>query len=334
MLLHNLMEPMNRHSHQFRKHSRAGFTLVELLVVIAIIGMLIGILLPAVNGARESGRRVTCQNNLRQQGLGIQSFAQQYSEALPPIWLQGNLNPWENFSWRVAILPFIEEDARFDQLNQKLLPLDESNLPGATHIDIYSCPSSGSPRVINTLGPYEELGVGSTDYAAIFDVRSPYSTSIQTGVWYGASPPDAIAEHDIDSSVPGMAPEFSMVNPDSYSAEIRKIPSTFRRVRDGLSNTVLIVEQAGKPKRENRLGVPPIEAPGSATEGAWVTAEFASFAAKVNQDNHAGPFGYHSGASVVLCDGSVHFWPSEISDRVMFALLTREGSEIVGSNDW
>lgn len=334
MLILITLDPMQRRSNHSSPRILAGFTLVELLVVIAIIAMLIGILLPAVNGARESGRRVTCQNNLRQQGLGIQSFAQQYSEALPPIWLQGNLNPWENFSWRVAMLPFIEQDARFKQLDQNLLPLDERNLPGATHIDIYSCPSSGSPRVIRTLGPHEDLAIGSTDYAAVFDVRSPYATSIQTGVWYGAIPPDAIAEHDTDSSIPGMDPEFSLVNPDSYSAEIRKIPSTFRRVRDGLSNTVLIVEQAGKPKRENRLGVPPIETPGSATEGSWVTAEFASFAATVNKDNHAGPFGYHSGASVVLCDGSVHFWPSEISDRVMFALLTREGSEIVGSNDW
>ena len=125
-----------------------------------------------------------------------------------------------------------------------------------------------------------------------------------------------------------------VVNPDEFSAEIRKTPSTLRRVRDGLSNTVLLVEQAGKPRRESRLTADePVEE--QPTEGAWITAEYGSFfATGVNQDNHSGPFGYHAGATVVMCDTSVHFWSEGMAQEVMIALLTREGNEIVSNADW
>jgi hypothetical protein len=166
---------------------------------------------------------------------------------------------------------------------------------------------------------------------AVFDVSGPFPPHAQSGAWFGGAAPDSLVsatEADRAQFTPGMA-----VNPDVFSAKIRKIPSTLRHVRDGLSNTVLIVEQAGKPNRKSRLQVPTEgELP---TEGAWVTSEYASFfAAGVNQDNHSGPYGFHSGASVAMCDGSVHFWPREIAQEVMVALLTREGSEIVGDNDW
>ena len=311
---------------------KPAFTLVELLVVIAIIGMLTAILLPAVNSVRESARLVTCKNRLRQQALGIRSYAQNFSEALPAIWQRGETKPWENFSWRVTLLPYIEEDSRYDRLNQSLPPLDPKNRQAGGTMEIYNCPSSpGSPRVIRKLHTYDELELGATDYVAVFDVRGPFPPQAQSGAWFGGAAPDSLVsatEADRAQLTPGMA-----VNPDIFSAEIRKIPSTLRHVRDGLSNTVLIVEQAGKPNRKSRLQVPPEgELP---TEGAWVTSEYASFfAAGVNQDNHSGPYGFHNGASVAMCDGSVHFWPREIAQEVMVALLTREGSEIVSDNDW
>lgn len=313
------------------KRARA-FTLVELLVVIAIISLLIGILLPAVNGARESGRRLTCKNNLRQQALGLRSYAQQFTESLPAIWQNGNIQPWENYAWRVALLPFVEESGRFDNLDQSLPPTDSANAPLTGTLPIFSCPSSpSSPRIIRKLGPLEGLMLGSTDYVSVFDVRGATMPAVQSGAWFGAKSPEALPGDAL--LVEGDLAPTAAVHPDLYSAEIRKIPPSLRRVRDGLSNTVLLVEQAGKPEKRNSLEEPmETELP---SEGAWVTSEYASFfAASVNQDNHSGPYGFHSGATVAMCDGSVHFWPRTIATHVMTALLTREGSEIVNTKDW
>ena len=330
-----------------KKYSvRAGFTLVELLVVIAIIGMLVAILLPAVNSARESARLMTCKNNLRQQAIGLKSYAQSFPEALPAIWQRGNIAPYENYSWRVALLPYIEEQSRFDNINQDLPPLDPSNLRAAGPIDMFSCPSApGSPRVISQLHVFTDLALGSTDYSSVFEVIGPTQPRVQSGTWFGGEAPDSFQEDSlttVDMPTPG-DPEGGRIEPDFRSAEIRKIPSTFRRVRDGLSNTVLLVEQAGKPQRESRGGSTSLQSElddedglsDVSSEGAWLTGEFASYSnSVVNQNNHTGPYSYHNGVSVVMCDASVHFWASDISETVLRALMTREGSEIVSSDDW
>ena len=312
---------------------KRAFTLVELLVVIAIIGMLIALLLPAVNSVREAGRRTTCKNRLRQQALAVRSYAQQFEERLPPLWQKGANQRWETFSWRVSLLPHMEEKSRFDRIDQSVLPLDAPNLPVAGPLEGFGCPSSpGAPRVIRQFGGRDNLELGATDYVAVFDVRSP--DAVQSGAWFGGQSLDSIPGDDMADAMVPTAPESdTRVQPDVESAKVRKIPSTLRRVRDGLSNTVLIVEQAGKPTRENIYEQD--EEGHMGMEGAWITSELGTFnATAVNQDNHGGAYGYHNGATVAMCDGSVHFWSREISPVVMFALLTREGSEIVSDNDW
>src|SRR5262245_13760198 len=82
---------------------RAAFTLVELLVVIAIIGILVALLLPAINAARDAARRAQCKNNIRQCALGISAYTEA-NKSLPPGGVSSN-----NLSWRCYILPFIEE---------------------------------------------------------------------------------------------------------------------------------------------------------------------------------------------------------------------------------
>lgn len=332
-----------------QEDKRFGFTLVELLVVIAIIGMLVAILLPAVNSARESARLMTCKSNLRQQAIGLKSYAQSFPEALPAIWQRGDIAPYENYSWRVALLPYIEEQNRFDNINQDLRPLDPANLKAAGPIALFSCPSApGSPRVIRQLHTFKDLPLGSTDYASVFEVIGPTEPRVQSGTWFGGESPDAFfntADSNMTDAPMPDGPEGGRIEPDFRSAEIRKIPSTFRRVRDGLSNTVLLVEQAGKPQRVNKNGAGPQpefppgdpgeDVPDVSSEGAWLTGEFASFSTGVvNENNHSGPFSYHNGVSVAMCDGSVHFWASDISEKVLRALLTRDGSEIVSSGDW
>ena len=86
--------------------NRLGFTLVELLVVIAIIGVLVSLLLPAVQAAREAARRMQCSNNLKQQGLAIQNHHDVFKH-FPP----GGYNPWGAVgSWATHILPYMEQN--------------------------------------------------------------------------------------------------------------------------------------------------------------------------------------------------------------------------------
>ena len=131
-----------------RKSISSGFTLVELLVVIAIIGILIALLLPAVQAAREAARRSQCLNNLAQLGLAVHNYEAAY-EMLPP----GTLNPQGpirnvpkgyHMGWLVQILPFIEEQVTFQYVDFSVGVYDDKNKPVTqTEIAGFACPSDG-----------------------------------------------------------------------------------------------------------------------------------------------------------------------------------------------
>src|SRR6059036_1967376 len=93
------------------RHLRSAFTLVELLVVIAIIGVLVALLLPAVQAAREAARRAQCSNNLKQLSLALHNYENTHN-TLPPAGIDSN-----QMSWTVLLLPFFEQQALYDQFN-------------------------------------------------------------------------------------------------------------------------------------------------------------------------------------------------------------------------
>jgi len=275
---------------------RAGMTLVELLVVIAIIGILIGMLLPAINSVREAARLVSCQNNVRQIALAVLNYSSAHNERLPALWqtpapnLNPDPDPWRNFSWRVDLLPHLEQSALANSVDGNVLPLASDNLPSVSEVlAIFQCPSTpGSPRRVQSLGPdprrggFQDVWVGACDYSAIHDVANSEADAPLPAVWRSA----AGGPRQI-----GTVGDFEV---DRRSAAIRIEHGSFVSVLDGLSNTTLLVEQAGKPllydQSRNFDTVLP-------SEGAWATAELASFyAAGINQNNLTGIYGFHTGA--------------------------------------
>lgn len=138
---------MYRCSHYRRRPARdslphvAGFTLIELLVVISIIGVLVGLLLPAVQAARESARQMHCANNLKQHGLGLQQYCAQHKEFPAGARLHekdGELG----ISWCVLVLPYLELSHMYSEIN----PLPDGGAeywgPAQQIVDVYVCPSA------------------------------------------------------------------------------------------------------------------------------------------------------------------------------------------------
>ena len=169
------------------RSDRQGFTLVELLVVIAIIGILVALLLPAVQAARESARRTQCANNLKQMGLAIQNHASTHSGELPPG------NPGRSLQGLFSyMLPFLEEENAFAQLdlddeNAHHVASEEINPIRFLPVEAYYCPSFDSPQVFRSAGAGAyQLGAVTT-YQGVGGVLND-QVGIRTQSVYGALP--------------------------------------------------------------------------------------------------------------------------------------------------
>ena len=119
----------------------SGFTLIELLVVISIIGVLIALLLPAVQRAREAARRIQCVNNLKQMGLALHSYQDAYG-CLPSGYTYGPGFKWGGFGWATMILPGVEQKSLLNAANfDQPLWSDANTTVATTAINFYLCPS-------------------------------------------------------------------------------------------------------------------------------------------------------------------------------------------------
>ena len=212
-----------------RAISWSGFTLIELLVVIAIIAILIALLLPAVQQAREAARRTQCKNNLKQIGIALHNYHDTHS-CLPPmkIWADGidcpGGQPWDNtggYSWRVMILPFVEQSTMYNQINFSAIHAgfgctgsaaalgNISNKPIAG----YLCPSDSTPPII--------AGHAGTNYGAAI------SASAQTILAFGQG--SGTIPHE------RLAAVFQMNGNGPVKV-------TLTDIKDGTSNTIAVAE--------------------------------------------------------------------------------------------
>ena len=114
-----------------RRHRTLGFTLVELLVVIAIIGVLVSLLLPAVQFAREAARRTQCSNNLRQLGIAAHTM-NDTQKKLPSSIRPAGLTPLPRIAGLTFVLPFLEQSSIYDHYDQTINWYDAGNLPVTT----------------------------------------------------------------------------------------------------------------------------------------------------------------------------------------------------------
>ena len=189
-----------------------AFTIVELLVVIAIIGILVGLLLPAVQAAREAARQVTCQNNLRQIGLALQSYHQAHS-TLPTgciEWRDWRSPPTRRqFAWSALLLPFLEQGNVHAQIDFGL-PFDhpDNQAAAGTELDVYLCPSAVTPET-----PAQTNRRGRSDYGGL----------------YG---------------------EMLVDRPNDDGVFLYERSIAFHEVRDGLSMTLAVSEDVGGPDSE------------------------------------------------------------------------------------
>jgi prepilin-type N-terminal cleavage/methylation domain-containing protein len=226
---------MNGPSRQPRR-PRGGFTLVELLVVIAIIGVLVALLLPAVQAAREAARRTRCTNNLRQIAIGAHNHHDTYG-ALP---YGRKYDMWDSYTWTQLILPFIEQQNIYDKYTTLTKTPNVNSYPGpngpigndanlreARHaqINVFVCPSDGGPKSNETT---------TAEYGFY---RGNYRGCAGTGDMYGA----AISGDTLGGWGIGVFGVLSGQSVDP-NATVKTRMARFADITDGTSSTAMFSE--------------------------------------------------------------------------------------------
>ncbi len=205
-----------------------GFTLVELLVVIAIIGILIALLLPAVQAAREAARRTQCTNNLKQLALAVHNYHDVYNQ-IPPLHFRSN--HW-SYSWIAGLLPFVEQNVTAEKLVIYNYPYSGNNNTWTRRFRMNGlyCPTRGT----RTAGSGNNA-LQFTDYGAVactvWGRWDWYSNGKNVNYYQGMF----------------MSPAQYWVGGNNSNARPLKSRTTFGSVIDGLSNTAAIGEMHLRP---------------------------------------------------------------------------------------
>lgn len=237
---------------QFSNRSRqSGFTLVELLVVIAIIGVLVSLLLPAVQSAREAARRMQCSNNMKQLGLALHNYHDTHGRFPPQAIFGPGAPPHQapyHHTWMVMILPFLEQQPLYDNI-EITMPIFGQILPTgqpvvSAEVAGYRCPSDAGRRDVEQTG-----GMSITNYSGS----------------------DGYHWHPGPTTVGNDAPWNLQMDPIIQPADISGIMSVtltrnMAEVTDGLSNTMFLGETdsmgfGGGPIQTSNTGMRRVGAP-------------------------------------------------------------------------
>ncbi len=285
-----------------------AFTLVELLVVIAVIGILLALLLPAVQSAREAARRSQCANNFKNLALATLNYTSTFKR-FPPA---GRSDP-PRHSMITYILPYFEQGNVFSSVDMTVnwnhpdnVVHTKQNLGG-----VLICPSAPSGR--------ESKHVRDYDPANHLD---PTSRGL------GPLIPDVIA-----SRGPPDSPKWEgVLHVDSDDDDRRIVPA---HVRDGLSNTFLLFEDAGRPVfyENGRRGQSTVTRFRWASWQLYMTMNnFCGTSQILNCNNNSRIYSFHpGGCNFAYADGSVHFHNDDIDANVFVSLFTRAAGDIAAA---
>lgn len=315
----------------FRKKCAVpGFTLVELLVVVAIIGVLVALLLPAIQAAREASRRSQCTNNMKQITLAILGY-ESAKRVLPPAFTPNDpsaqlygpcvgdqppttskSNPSNGLARHFVltfILPYLEREAQYQQIKLGLNYDDATNTP-ATQQDVreFICPSADTRK-----------NVFATDYTTFIDIDDAnYCRYIEAaGLTKRKRPVEMLAGLLSDSPLP------------------------IRRVSDGMSKTFMFFESAGKPNHYLKGQLQPLS-PVPKEEFQWASNRTydiwgnedqnkCPITTIMNCDNAHEIYSFHPGGAIfALGDGSVDYFAESMDMDVFVCLFTRAAGDVPG----
>ena len=304
---------------------RLGFTLIELLVVIAIIGILIALLLPAVQRSREAARITQCKNNLKQIGIAINNFHDQRNE-LPP-----SRNYDHYMSWAFLILPHLEKRTLFKNWDPELKYYYQSDVARLTPFATYYCPSRRGPPQNSTqnddiLSPFETSGhVPGTlsDYACSAGYGPP-------GVWNWITSNGAMIMGEATTDPPTVPAGWYA--PPMAKLKTWRSRTSYRSLVDGTSSTILIGEKHVRPSRwgiaQEDGAIYNGDHPGNFSRCGGPGYPIAKTPTDVFNDNFGS---YHEGTcNFTMADGSVRGISVLIATDVLGKLTSRNDHEVVG----
>lgn len=286
----------------FQPNSRRnGFTLVELLVVIAIIGVLVALLLPAVQAAREAARRAECANNLRQIGLGMVNYENTNKHFPPGQFKPAGLKGKDKIAWPVWHLPFIEQQNLFDQIDLTTTlfeaPNNMEDLSGPANaiVPTYLCPSTATLQEyrstdhrLDGVTLAQGAGLACMDYMGNPGPR-PEIRIPQFGPIDDPTTPSYAGDADAKQNtlqtnrgillkyetIWGREPQRCLLNERQNACG--SVTVSPRQITDGLSNTIIVGESTGKGFEETYFENGPNRLDTGEPSGAWASWKNVSF---------------------------------------------------------
>jgi prepilin-type N-terminal cleavage/methylation domain-containing protein/prepilin-type processing-associated H-X9-DG protein len=351
------------------RKNRKGFTLIELLVVIAIIAVLIALLLPAVQAAREAARRAQCTNNLKQMGLAIHNYHDRVG-TFPPSAIstapgQSGWGAWtnSNVSWRILILPNLEQNNIYNSVNFLLTNGGGDTIATAWYstISTYVCPSdqwaasgfvpSGAAGTFPMYGPPtpppgKSAGIPITNYMMSFGDNYAVLPLSGSNPWETDLPLAAGATVRIGYN--GFWGTTGVINYGGESGGMRGFAdyrtmgvTSMAGVTDGTSNTVIVGEALPREDANNEIWGATGSASGTTIPINWKTDQpYAGFGAGAPWNTRASYAGrgfksmHPGGANFLLADGSVRFIKSTINKVPYAAIGSRNGGEVVSADSF